>query len=1156
MNRYKPYDFRHFRRFGHAFCIASIPLFLASAIAQDADDEDIFELSPFTVDATDQSGYRATSTLAGSRLKTDLKDVGSAISVVTQEFMDDTGATDAGTLLSYTVSTEVSGVNGNYTGAAAGGQEDSNTATRADPQGSTRVRGLSRAAATRDYFLTAFGFDSYNTESVTISRGPNSILFGIGEPGGIIENSIKKARFGSDITRLQFRFGENGSHRTSLDVNRELIDNRLAVRFNVLNERTEFQQEPAYEKDRRFTVSAKANLLTNKNREWMGPTTLNANYEVGEIRGTPPSVTPPQNAMITWWEPPTTPEGDAMVGVTKWDAEYRADYASQWVIDRIGDTTTEGNKLNAAPGIWSAFAIVYGDRSGQPGVGGGNTTQVIDGASGGFELTLPDGETITTPGNFLLNGTHHRPFNGHTGWGNFYPSFQDTSIYDWKNNLLPGRAQYVNHDFDVVNLTLEQSFFNNTLGFQLAYDKQGYDREQHFPMGNNFYTSVRIDTGLYLTDGTPNPNVGRPFVGGFIDGTKSFADERETMRGTAYYKLDFTEKDGWAKWLGDHTVNGLWNTYKADNTSRNMKWNWDDSADPSIDLRNNISKPGGWGAQMFFFSYVGDPQFDAESWQDVKLYDDYLRLDLPEVGEEFSVSYWDKNTGTIQSSDKLRANQYLGALSAKHQNIDSQAFTLQSKFFNDNIIATYGWREDTTKTYEVDQGPFQDTDTLYYSEDAYTQGWRNADGVGTLAQADPTLEETGDTATTQLVAHIPDEWMNWGGDFLSGISFHYAESENFNPASVRRDVWGNVLSSPYGETKEHGVALNMLNGKAHVRATWYETTSANQNNPNFTRVSSIIWPISQAQRWLNSKNASYSGGLQFEDYAYWSDSEGSAGPDVINAEYMPERLGGFNNFDEVISAFLAVMPEGHGFELERTGAPGDETITRTNPSGLNTVADSISEGFEIEMVYNITRNWRVAFNASKTESIFGNGLKSAGPMIEQILANYSALGLDQGITDTPNENSDPVERFNNNVTTYYLGALAKEGTVSSELRKWRWNMVTNYDFKEGALKGFGLGGSLRWQDEVSTGYPFIRGEGDILIPDLANPWTGGDRMDGDVWFSYNTKIKERKVKFQLNLQNALSDSEDIIASHFPDGTIRTIRRGPEKRWFLTTTIDF
>jgi outer membrane receptor protein involved in Fe transport len=52
--------------------------------------------------------------LAGTRVRTDLKDVASAISVVTAQFLQDTGAKNAQDLLVYTPSTEVAGLRGNF----------------------------------------------------------------------------------------------------------------------------------------------------------------------------------------------------------------------------------------------------------------------------------------------------------------------------------------------------------------------------------------------------------------------------------------------------------------------------------------------------------------------------------------------------------------------------------------------------------------------------------------------------------------------------------------------------------------------------------------------------------------------------------------------------------------------------------------------------------------------------------------------------------------------------------------------------------------------------------------------------------------------------------------------------------------------------------
>jgi outer membrane receptor for ferric coprogen and ferric-rhodotorulic acid len=74
---------------------ATVPVVSTSASDASASEEDIVELTPFVVAADADRGYQSTSTLAGTRLRTELRDVGAAISVVNAQFMADTGSTNA-----------------------------------------------------------------------------------------------------------------------------------------------------------------------------------------------------------------------------------------------------------------------------------------------------------------------------------------------------------------------------------------------------------------------------------------------------------------------------------------------------------------------------------------------------------------------------------------------------------------------------------------------------------------------------------------------------------------------------------------------------------------------------------------------------------------------------------------------------------------------------------------------------------------------------------------------------------------------------------------------------------------------------------------------------------------------------------------------------
>ena len=64
------------------------------------DEEDPIVLSPFVVAASEDEGkYRASATLGGSRVRTDLRDIASPFSVVTSQFLQDTASNNNQDLL-------------------------------------------------------------------------------------------------------------------------------------------------------------------------------------------------------------------------------------------------------------------------------------------------------------------------------------------------------------------------------------------------------------------------------------------------------------------------------------------------------------------------------------------------------------------------------------------------------------------------------------------------------------------------------------------------------------------------------------------------------------------------------------------------------------------------------------------------------------------------------------------------------------------------------------------------------------------------------------------------------------------------------------------------------------------------------------------------
>ena len=189
-------------------------------------------LNPFLVNAQDETGYRATNTLDGSRLNTALKDTPGAISVFTRDLLDDLGVTDVMDLLRYDVSAEESFGDDAFGGP--GGEQGK--AGDIGLPANWRTRGLDGSAST-DGFSTVGKTDTYNVESVGSTRGPNAILFGTGAAGGVLNFRTKSANPGRNSNSVELKVGEYELYRAAVDFNRVLIKNKLALRVMGLGEK-------------------------------------------------------------------------------------------------------------------------------------------------------------------------------------------------------------------------------------------------------------------------------------------------------------------------------------------------------------------------------------------------------------------------------------------------------------------------------------------------------------------------------------------------------------------------------------------------------------------------------------------------------------------------------------------------------------------------------------------------------------------------------------------------------------------------------------------------------------------------------------------------------------------------------------------------------
>jgi iron complex outermembrane receptor protein len=213
-----------------------------------AADEETIKFNPFVVSTDKDSGWTATNTISGSRVNTAIKDLPIPIQVITKEFIRDIGATDLRSSLAYSSSIQLKTQNdmentggGGYQPSAygAGGVNNPEGLTANPNQVQLKIRGFVTNNVLRDGFLRASSTDTVNLDRVEVVSGPNSLLYGTGNFGGVVDYLTKQPQSKQQGT-MDFSYGTNNFKRVQLDVTGPIsVSNHLDYRLGGAIEDTD-----------------------------------------------------------------------------------------------------------------------------------------------------------------------------------------------------------------------------------------------------------------------------------------------------------------------------------------------------------------------------------------------------------------------------------------------------------------------------------------------------------------------------------------------------------------------------------------------------------------------------------------------------------------------------------------------------------------------------------------------------------------------------------------------------------------------------------------------------------------------------------------------------------------------------------------------------
>jgi outer membrane receptor protein involved in Fe transport len=1057
------------------------------------DAEQPVALSPFEV-VEDARGYFLGNTMSGTRFNSKLEDLASSLAVITKEQMNDFAMLDINDVFLYTANTEGTG---DYTAFSVDSDGNVTDGVSTNPNSANRVRGVGSAnISLGNYKMSGLTpVDPLNIDGVEVSRGPNANIFGLGGAAGTLNMIPSTASLRRNRTETVARADSYGGYRFSLDANRVLLKNRLALRVNGAFQHDGFVRKPSGTNTVRYNGMVRYQPFKR--------TTLTVSYGYYRMNGNRPNMVPPRDGVSYWLE----------VGKPTWNPITRSITTPQG--QTLGPYTNIAG-LDTMPDYFNAnFA--------------GNVRSQLFVDQGGLQLWSNTRLSTTNPftGGTTFRyiavspaaGTRENKFVGQPLFSSV-GSVSNRNIYDWSDvNLYAVNRQMVRTL--TGNAELEQVFFNTPRHSFVA--KLGYLREDAkrynrlvFGGGKNGSTGqsglLQFDPNTRLLNDTPSPFFGRPFIAADMPITSWQPQTSDTWRAQFAYKLDLTKEKNVLHWLGLHQLTGYNEASHSvsrrysfrDGMASNHEWLTGSRVNQTTDRSLETSRG-------YFRYYVGDAVGNNV---------DYAPSDFRAGNYTF---FWGRGpTGPYFPEPAtlalLPTADSTGGGNNSNSHIHTNGAVLQSFFLGGRIVTTFGARRD--KTY-IKQGatgfPILVLPDYYRHDVAKLEEWAGGDYernqgdtktggvvVRPFHNVGPVNRAKQSTGATRMLASM-----------LDGLSLTYSRSNSFTPSGPAVDLLERRLGNEVANGRDYGFWLNLADGKFIVRANWYEVKQPDRRNGTAGTIAQRSTRLDifgqeshqlqdQATAWVTAQNPS------------WTRAQ-------VDAE---------------VARQMGLSPERLAY-LETQFPP------------LAATEDSVAKGKEVEINFNPTRFWTVAASGTETQAITTRVSSSIAEWIAKRMPIWTTIVDPRTNTrwwTTQYGSNSPSSYFAMDVLSPYNLLLQQQGKSNPQIRRYRAKLSTNFRLEgitdQRVLRKFNVGGAMRWEDKGAIGYYGLQ-QLPAIITDLDpnRPIYDKGRYYFDAFIGYRTKLWGGKVgaNFQLNVRNLHEDGRLQPVGAYPDGTPSTFR---------------
>ena len=326
------------------------------------------------------------------------------------------------------------------------------------------------------------------------------------------------------------------------------------------------------------------------------------------------------------------------------------------------------------------------------------------------------------------------------------------------------------------------------------------------------------------------------------------------------------------------------------------------------------------------------------------------------------------------------------------------------------------------------------------------------------------------------------------------VSFGYDYSRNasLNEVAVVRDVNGTVVEPNYGESNEYSVRLRLLNDRLNLKVNFFDSLNRNTTLADSGLRQNLIF---------------------FEQQLYLNDPTYPINP----------------LFKPTLNPLVA------DFRL-----PGDRR----------------SQGVEYELTFNPTRNWRIFWNAGRTETEIDD--LSTQPWYDYLDAKLATWRAYRGgWTTAAYDATRTVESAHTQLIQGPLDDIAASlGNPGGNSQTWRSNAVITRSFTEGRLKGASASVNFRYRGPSVVGFPNKIDAKGRTRTDRDNPYYSERYVLTGLMANYRFRgFANSSCRVQLNVNNAFNTSRVFLTRTFANGVPRNFGRQAGREFLLSLDVE-